>query len=135
MVGTSFASLEGWETDLAKAKELAKKEKKSVLVEFTGSDWCPPCIHMRKEVFSKQEFVNQVKKNYVLVELDFPKKDAELAKKNRPLAEEYKIDGYPTIILLDSEGKEFSRFTASEYPDIDSFVKALNDRLEKKDLD
>lgn len=135
MLGTSFANLSGWETDLAKAKELAKKEKKNLLIEFTGSDWCPPCIQMRKEVFSKPEFVDQVKKDYILVELDFPKKDEEIAKKNRPFAEEFKIEGYPTIVLLDSEGKEFSRFFASTYPDIDSFVKALNDRLEKKDLD
>lgn len=136
MVGSAFSKeLEGWSPDLEKALEQAKKEKKPVLVEFTGSDWCPPCIAMRKSVFSKKEFVDSVSKKFILVELDFPKGDEELKKKNEPYAEKYKIEGFPTVILLNSEGKEFNRFFASEYPKIDLFLKHLDDALAKTELD
>ena len=129
------AVAEGWSTDLAKAFEKAKTEKKCVLVEFTGSDWCPPCIAMRKNVFSKKEFVTAAAKKYLLVELDFPKGDKELADKNQPLAEKYKIEGFPTVILFTPEGKEFTRFFASKYPKTEDFLKYLDEALEKKDLD
>ena len=136
MVSSAFSTeLEGWSTDLDKAFAQAKKEKKSVLVEFTGSDWCPPCIAMRKNVFSKKEFVDAASKKFILVELDFPNGDKELKKKNQPFAEKYKIEGFPTVILFDSEGKEFNRFFASEYPKTDAFLKHLDEALEKKTLD
>jgi len=131
---SAFAA-EGWETDLDKAIEKARAEKKSVLVEFTGSDWCPPCIAMRKNVFTKKEFINAASKNFVLVELDFPKKDEELAEKNQPLAEKFKIAGFPTVVLLDSEGNEFTRFTASQFPEVKDFLKHLDTALERKEMD
>ena len=134
LVSTAFsAELEGWSSDLDKALAQAKKEKKQVLVEFTGSDWCPPCIAMRKNVFSKKEFVEAASKDYVLVELDYPKGDEALKKKNDPLAKKYKIEGFPTVILMDPEGKEFTRFYASEFPKTDLFLKHLKESLEKKD--
>lgn len=136
LTATAFATTpQGWSTDLDKALEKAKSEKKSVLVEFTGSDWCPPCIAMRKNVFSKKEFVDAASKNFILVELDFPKGDPELKKKNDPLAEKYKIEGFPTVILFTPEGKEFTRFFASEFPKTEDFLKHLDEALEKKDLD
>jgi thiol:disulfide interchange protein len=136
LAAPAFANtLEGWSTDLDKALAEAKAAKKSVLVEFTGSDWCPPCIAMRKNVFSKKEFVQAASKNFILVELDFPKADKALADKNKPLAEKYKIEGFPTVILLDPEGKEFDRFFASEYPKTEDFLKHLDESLEKKGKD
>lgn len=136
LAAPAFANtLEGWSTDLDKALAEAKAAKKSVLVEFTGSDWCPPCIAMRKNVFSKKEFVKAASKNFILVELDFPKADKSLADKNKPLAEKYKIEGFPTVILLDPEGKEFDRFFASEYPKTEDFLKHLDESLEKKGKD
>ncbi len=136
LTASAFAStLEGWADDLDKALEKAKAEKKSVLVEFTGSDWCPPCIAMRKNVFSKKEFVEAASNDFILVELDFPKGDPELEKRNKPLAKKYKIEGYPTVILLDSDGKEFSRFFASKYPETADFLKHLKTQLERKELD
>lgn len=132
----AFANtLEGWSTDVEAAVAQAKKENKAVLVEFTGSDWCPPCIMMRKNVFSKKEFVEKASKDYVLVEIDVPKKDKELAARNQIVAEKYKIDGFPTVILLNKEGKEFTRFYASEYPETDKFLGHLKASLDKKDLD
>jgi thioredoxin-related protein len=136
LTASAFATTpEGWSDDLDKAMQKAKAEKKSVLVEFTGSDWCPPCIAMRKNVFTKKEFVDAASKKFILVELDFPKGNKELSDKNQPLAEKYKIEGFPTVILLDSEGKEFTRFFASEHPTLDGFLKHLDQSLEKKDLD
>jgi thiol:disulfide interchange protein len=136
LTASAFASTpEGWMDDLDKALEKAKTEKKSVLVEFTGSDWCPPCIAMRKNVFSKKEFVEGASKDFILVELDFPKGDPDLKKRNEPLAKKYKIEGYPTVILLDSDGKEFSRFFASKYQETTDFLKHLKTQLERKELD
>ncbi len=133
---SAFASTpEGWSTDLEKAFTQAKAEKKAVLVEFTGSDWCPPCIAMRKNVFSKPEFVKEASKDYILVELDFPNGDKAVKEKNEPYAEEYKIEGFPTVILFNSDGKEFTRFYASEYPKTDLFLAHIDKALEKKDLD
>jgi len=129
------ATPEGWSTDLEKALATAKKEKKSVLVEFTGSDWCPPCIAMRKNVFSKKEFVEKASKKFILVELDFPKGEKAVAEKNQPLAEKYKIEGFPTVVLLDPEGKEFNRFFASQFPKSEDFLKHLDETLAKKELD
>jgi len=101
-----------WLTDLAKAKEKAKAENKLVLMDFTGSDWCPPCKALFKNVLSSAEFVEYAKTNPVLVEVDFPtakKQSDELKKANAALAEKFKVDGYPTIVLLDSNGKELHK--------------------------
>jgi len=127
--------LKGWSEDLDKALAKAKAEHKAVLVEFTGSDWCPPCKMMRATVFSKDEFVDAASKKFILVEIDMPKGDQEVAKKNQPTVEKYKIDGFPTVILLDPAGKEFSRFYASKYPKTADFLKRLDADLDKKDLD
>ncbi len=136
LVSTAFANtLEGWGTDLDKALKDAKASKKSVLVEFTGSDWCPPCIKMRKTVFSKKEFVTKASEKFILVELDFPNGDPKLAEKNEPLAQKYSVEGFPTVILLDPDGKEFDRFYASEYPSVEGFLGHLDKALEKKELD
>ncbi len=129
------ATPEGWSSDLEKAFEKAKAEKKSVLVEFTGSDWCPPCIAMRKNVFSKSEFVTPASKKYILVELDFPNGEPAVKEKNKPYAEKYKIEGFPTVILFNSEGKEFHRFFASEFPKTPEFLAHIDEALGKKDLD
>jgi thioredoxin-related protein len=98
-----------WLTDLPKAQVKAKEDKKLVMMDFTGSDWCGWCIKLNKEVFSKPEFAEYASKNLVLVEVDFPrskKQSAELKKANAALQEKYKIEGYPTIIVLNSDGKK-----------------------------
>ena len=136
LTASAFATTpEGWSTDLDKAFEKAKAEKKSVLVEFTGSDWCPPCIAMRKNVFSTKEFVTAASKKFILVELDFPKGEPAVKEKNQPFAEKYKIEGFPTVILFTPEGKEFTRFYASEFPKTEDFLAHLDKSLVKKDLD
>jgi len=107
------AAVEGeWMTDLAKAQEKAKAEKKLVLVDFTGSDWCPPCKALHKNVFSSAEFKEFAAKNLVLVEVDFPRKKEQteqVKKANRELAKKHDIDGYPTVIVFDSNGKQLDK--------------------------
>jgi len=108
-LASNYAGGSEWLTDLPKAQAIAKEEKKMVLLDFTGSDWCGWCIKLNKEVFSQQEFIDYAKKNLVLVEVDFPnkkKQPAELKKANEALQKKYDIEGYPTIIVLDSEGNK-----------------------------
>jgi thioredoxin-related protein len=64
-----------------------------------------------------------------------PRGDKEVSERNKPLVVKYKIQSFPTVLLLDSDGKEFSRFVASEHPDPESFLKRLDQELERKDLD
>jgi len=101
-----------WLTDLPKAQAQAKTENKIVLLDFTGSDWCGWCIKFRKEVLDSAEFQTYAAKNVVLVELDYPSKKAQTAdlkKANAALKDKYKIDGFPTLVVLDKSGKEIGR--------------------------
>lgn len=98
-----------WGTDATAALTQAKKEKKLVVMNFTGSDWCGWCIKLKKEVFDTAEFGTYTKANLVLVEVDFPskkKQSAELKKANEALKEKYGASGFPTIVVLNSEGKQ-----------------------------
>ena len=99
-----------WQTDYSKALAVARSQNKRVLLDFTGSDWCGPCIQLKKTVFSKPEFQSYAEKNLVLVEIDYPQRkqqSAELKRQNEKLSKQYGIDekGYPTIVLLDPAGK------------------------------
>jgi len=109
---TSVFAADGWMTDYKAALELAGKENRPVLLDFTGSDWCGWCIRLDKETFSKPEFQKFAKDNLVLVELDFPNnkpQSAEIKKQNEALQEKYGVQGFPTLVLLNSEGKEIAR--------------------------
>jgi protein disulfide-isomerase len=95
---------EGWLTDLKTAQETAQAEKKTVLMNFTGSDWCVWCFRLRDEVFATKEFKAYAAKNLVLLEVDFPRKNnqsAALRQTNQGLQKQYQIRGYPTLIVLD----------------------------------
>ena len=90
-----------WQTDFKAAQAQAKKEKKFLLVDFTGSDWCGWCIKLHNEVFDKEAFKSEAPKQFVLVELDFPhqkKQSDELKKQNKELSEKYNIEGFPTVL-------------------------------------
>jgi len=98
-----------WQTDLPKALAKAKADKKMVFINFTGSDWCGWCIKLKKEVFDTKEFADYARENLVLVELDFPNKkvqSAELKKTNAALQKKYDVSGFPTLLVLNGEGKE-----------------------------
>ena len=106
-VMTAVAGGAGWLTNPAIAHAQAKREGKLVMMDFTGSDWCGWCIKLDKEVFSKPEFLAYAKTNLVLMEVDFPQRkklSGEQKKINDALARKYKIEGYPTIVLVDGDG-------------------------------
>ncbi|MBP8299554.1 MAG: thioredoxin family protein [Planctomycetes bacterium] len=111
------ASEEGWITSYKAALAKAKKEKKVILADFTGTDWCGWCIKLKDEVFSKPEFKEWADKNVVLLEVDFPRKkkqSPELKKQNQDLAQEFGIQGYPTIVFLDAKGKKLGNLGYAE---------------------
>jgi len=101
-----------WLTDLPAAQAQAKSENKLVLMDFTGSDWCGWCIKFKKEVLDTPEFQAYAAKNVVLVEVDFPNKksqSADLKSANAGLKDKYRIEGYPTLVVLNQNGKEIGR--------------------------
>jgi protein disulfide-isomerase len=101
-----------WLTDLPTALAKAKAENKNVLLDFTGSDWCGWCIRLKKEVFDQPEFAAYAREKLVLVELDFPDKKPqtrELKAANRALAQQFGVTGYPTIFIVDADGKRLLR--------------------------
>jgi thioredoxin-related protein len=107
-----MASAAGWITDIKAAQSQARSENKLILVNFTGSDWCPWCIRLKNEVFSKPEFASFAGENLVLLEIDFPRQKpmpAEVKKANGKLADHYKVGGYPSVHVLDAEGKSLGQ--------------------------
>jgi thiol:disulfide interchange protein len=131
----SFATAGGWTTNLDSALSSAKKNKKFVLAQFTGSDWCPPCMMIHKEVFSKSSFTGPASKKFILVKIDMPKANKSLTLKNRKVMRDYKVTGVPTVLLFGDDGREFSRFGAAQYPTVDGFLDKLREELKKKDMD
>ena len=101
-----------WLTDFEAAKKEAAERQIPLLVNFSGSDWCGWCIRLEKEVFDKQEFIEYASENLVLFKADFPR-SKELPEKTREqnagLARKYGVQGFPTILLLDSEGKAIGK--------------------------
>lgn len=97
-----------WLTNFETAKALALTQNKTLLINFTGSDWCPPCMMLEKEVFKQPEFAAYAAKHLVLLEVDFPHvKMQSLEEKatNEKLAEQFGIEGFPTVVLLDASGQ------------------------------
>lgn len=89
-----------WHTDVNKASDLAIKNKKPLMLFFTGSDWCGWCIRLQTEVFKTPEFVKWANENVILVELDFPRRKQltpELAQQNRNFEQMFSVRGYPTV--------------------------------------
>ena len=126
LLATVLSAAPVWLTDLEAAKAQGVKENKPVLIDFTGSDWCPPCIQLHKVVFESAEFA-AVASKYVLVELDYPRKTPqapELKAKNAELSKKFGISGFPTVLLIDAKSGEvfgktvgFGGQTAKEYLD------------------
>jgi thioredoxin-related protein len=112
IAGGAFAAA-GWESDFDKAAAKAKAEGKHILIDFSGSDWCGWCIKLDKEVFSQSAFKQYAKDNLVLVLADFPsdksKQSAAVQKQNDELAKKFGVKGFPTVFLLNSEGKPLAK--------------------------
>jgi len=118
-----------WGTDLPGALNQARMDNKLVLLDFTGSDWCPWCIKFDGEVLSTSEFASYAGNKLVLVKLDFPRhtpQDAALKQANQELYQRFNVGGYPTYILLDSSGKELGRQVGYRPGGPDAFITELN---------
>ena len=100
-----------WETNLETAKARAEKEGKNIVLTFSGSDWCIPCMKLEKNIWESQDFIEYSKDHFVLLRADFPKKKAnalskEQQGKNDKLAEMYNQQGlFPLVLVLDKKGK------------------------------
>lgn len=100
---------DAWMTDVDAAMAKAKAENKVLLMDFTGSDWCIWCKRLDGEVFSTQQFNDYAAEHLVLLKVDFPRsvpQSDEVKKANRALLEKYGIEGFPTVIVLNSEGEK-----------------------------
>jgi protein disulfide-isomerase len=97
-----------WTTNYADALKEAKEKNRHVFVFFTGSDWCGWCQRLKGEILSTPQFQNYARENLVLVEIDFPRRKTlptELVAQNAKLQDQFRITGYPTVIVLNNRGK------------------------------
>ena len=100
-----------WHNDMRQAKQLARTEHKHILLNFSGSDWCGPCILLRKDILDNQDFLAMADTALVLVNADFPRKkkdqlSARQQKLNDALADQYNSQGkFPYTLLLNADGK------------------------------
>lgn len=100
-----------WQLNLDKAKSIASQKNKNIILVFSGSDWCGPCIKLDKNIWATAKFQKAAEENWVLLKADFPRKKANRLSKeqtttNEMLAEKYNPNGYfPLVLVLDDMGK------------------------------
>ncbi|NJB37438.1 thioredoxin family protein [Croceivirga sp. JEA036] len=105
-----MVSAQNWVTNFEEAKTLAKNQDKTILLVFSGSDWCAPCIKLDRNVWKTKEFQRFAEKHFVLYKADFPRKKKnklpeQVLNTNKLLAEQYNVKGYfPLVVLLDANG-------------------------------
>jgi thioredoxin-related protein len=126
-----------WIQDFAKAKAQAKAEKKDLLIDFTGSDWCGWCIKLDEEVFGKEAFTGTAPKSFVLVKLDYPRDESrvtpEIKLQNEGLQKQYQIQGFPTILLCDADGNVYGQ-TGYQEGGPEKYVEMLAEQKKKGDV-
>ncbi len=128
MMISTVAIAQEWNTDLTIAKKKATEENKNILLVFSGSDWCIPCMHLDKTVWPSQAFKTTAEKSWVLLRADF------LQKKGNPepvnvndmkmiLAEKYNRDGFfPYFVMLDKNGKILSKSGYEDFETAEEYV-------------
>lgn len=123
---TSFGFAQDWNYNFEEAKTLAKEQNKDIVIIFSGSDWCAPCIKLDKNIWQSDAFKKESADKWILVKANFPRKKAnqlseEQEAHNRSLAEKYNLEGsFPLVVLLDKDGKVlgkmgFKNVTPEEY--------------------
>ena len=135
LLGTvSTQASEGWLTRYEEALAAAKQQDRLILVNFTGSDWCPPCIKFKNEVLSAEAFQQHAQAGLVLLELDFPRRTQlpeEQRAHNQELAKRFDVEAFPTVLLLDSEGKVLDRMVGFPRGGLDGFLKFVSRKAAK----
>lgn len=120
-----------WETDFENAKKTAKEKNELILLNFSGSDWCGPCIMLRKDYLESDAFQDMAKGNLVMVNADFPRKkknqqSAELVKRNEALAEKYNKEGlFPYTLLLNADGKVLKTWKGKPEVSVEKWAKEI----------
>lgn len=108
-LGALHVQSQVWNIDFEKAQTTAQLKNQNILLVFSGSDWCAPCIKLEKSIFSSETFITE-SEQWVLVKADFPKKkNNELCEtlrlQNEKLAEKYNREGnFPLVVILDQKG-------------------------------
>jgi len=118
-----------WLTDYKAALNEAKSTNKPLLIDFTGSDWCPWCIKMDKEVLNTSQFKDYAGKNLILVLADFPQSKPlpqKLQDQNNQLQQQYAVDGFPTFILVDKGGNVLGKQVGYLAGGPTAFIAAIN---------
>ena len=120
-----------WEPNFEQAKKLAKEKNELILLNFSGSDWCVPCIGLRKEFLESEVFSEFSSKNLILVNADFPRRkknevSSEQNKRNEALAEQYNKNGvFPLTLLLNSEGKVLKTWEGKPKVSVEKWIKEI----------
>ena len=111
VLGLTFSSFSYGQPSFEKAQQIAKEKHQLILLNFSGSDWCGPCIRMKKEIFENEAFSTMADASLVMVNADFPRRkknqlDKIVQKQNESLADKYNPDGkFPFTLLLNADGK------------------------------
>ncbi|MGV8992744.1 MAG: thioredoxin family protein [Flavobacterium sp.] len=120
-----------WEPSFENAKKVAKEKNELILLNFSGSDWCGPCIVLRKEYLESDIFLNYAKDHLVLVNADFPRKkknlgDSDQIKRNENLAEIYNKNGiFPLTLLLNADGKVLKTWQGKPDASVENWVQEV----------
>jgi len=112
LISLSASADDLWLTNFEQAKKAATEQKRQILVNFSGSDWCGWCKKLDSEVFATPEFKEYAKSTLVLFQADFPrntKQAPEIQKQNEALSQTYSVEGFPTVLLLSADGKLLAR--------------------------
>ncbi len=133
---SSISFAQEWKTNFEEAKNIASEQDKNVIIIFSGSDWCAPCIKLDKNIWQSEAFKKEAKEEWVLVKANFPRKKAnELPKEqtehNRKLAEKYNVEGsFPLVVVLDKNGKVLGKMGFKNVSP-EEYIKMIH-ALEKK---
>lgn len=125
-----------WLGNFNKAKIDATKEHRLILINFSGSDWCGPCIKLKKEIFESSAFENYAANNLVLVRADFPREkknklDEEQVKRNEILADKYNPEGtFPKTLLVDEQGKILKEWDGFPNESPEKFILQINNMVD-----
>ncbi len=123
---SAFGFGQEWNTDFEMAKKRAQEKNQKIILVFSGSDWCAPCMKLEREIWNSETFKDYSKENFTLLKADFPKRkknalNEDLQEHNNLLAERYNKNGFfPLVVVLDKEGKPlgqvgYEKTTPKEY--------------------
>lgn len=127
-----------WLTNFDEAKQKATAENKYILLNFSGSDWCGPCIKMKKEVFESEDFLSMADTQLVMVRADFPRSkknqlSKEQSKHNEALAEKYNPTGkFPYTVLLTNTGEVVREWDGYVFESQNKVIAEIKSALTKK---